>query len=150
MRPALRVADESHVKFRLADRKVWHEGLEFGVPLPGPGRRLDIKSSGTVALGSQALDLKLVLPIPTDLSPDRPLLAALAGKTISLGVAGHLGDPEIVFDGSIRETAGQVAAELLDRLRGQQPVPRPVDAPPLPARPSSQTRPPSAARRSSR
>ena len=105
------------------------------MPLPGPGRRRDIKSSWTVALGTQALDLKLVLPIPTDLSPDRPLLAALAGNTISLGVAGHLGDPEIVFDGSIRETAGQVAAELLDRLRGQQPVPRPVDAPPLPAPP---------------
>lgn len=140
--PALRVADESHVRFRLADRKVWHEGLEFGVPLPGPGRRLDIKSSGTVALGSQALDLKLVLPIPTDLSPDRPLLATLAGKTISLGVAGHLGDPEIVFDGSIRETAGQVAIELLDRLRGQQPVPRPVDAPPLPAPPGVNPPPP--------
>jgi len=57
-------------------------------------------------------------------------------------VAGHLGDPEIVFDGSIRETAGQVAAELLDRLRGQQPVSRPVDAPPLPALPGVNPPPP--------
>jgi hypothetical protein len=148
--PAIRIADESHVKFRLADRRVWHEGLEFGVPLPGPGRRLDVNSSGSVALDDRSLDLKLVLPIPADLRQDRPLLAALAGKTISLGVAGQLGAPEIVFDGSIRETAGQVAVELLDRLRGiqrrpeprrQEPVPPLVAQPPQP-QPQPQPQPP--------
>ena len=36
-------------------------------------------------------------------------------------------------------------AELLDRLRGQQPVPRPVDAPPLPAPPGVNPPPPGAA-----
>jgi hypothetical protein len=148
--PAIRIADESHVKFRLADRLVWHEGLEFGVPLPGPGRRLDVNSSGRVALDDRSLDIKLVLPIPGDLRQDRPLLAALAGKTISLGVAGQLGAPEIVFDGSIRATAGQVAIDLLDRLRGMQPSPEarmpppaaqpqpPLPQPPLPQPPLPQ------------
>jgi len=146
--PAIRIADESHVKFRLADRLVWHEGLEFGIPLPGPGRRLDVNSSGSVALDDRSLDVKLVLPIPGDLRQDRPLLAALAGKTVSLGVAGQLGEPEIVFDGSIRETAGQVAAELLDRLRGIRPAPTPQfqePTPPLVSQPP-QPRPPSGPR----
>ncbi len=150
--PAIRIADESHVKFRLADRLVFHEGLEFGVPLPGPGRRLDINSSGSVALDDRSLDVKLVLPIPGDLRQDRPLLAALAGKTISLGLAGRLGEPEVVYDGSIRETAGQVAVELLDRLRGMQPAagPRPPQpVPPLvtqPQPPQPQPQPPAAPR----
>ena len=116
--PSIRVADESHVRFQLADRRVRHEGLEFGVPLPGPGRRLDVKSSGSVGLDDQSLAIKLVLPIPADLRQDRPLLAALAGKTISVGVAGKLGAPQVVFDGSIGQVAGDVAREFIERVRG--------------------------------
>jgi hypothetical protein len=135
MPTAIRIADESHVKFRLADRKVWHEGLEFGVPLPVEGRRLDIHSSGTVSLDDRSIDLQLSLPIPADLPADRPLLAALSGKTVSVGVAGSLDDPRVVFDGSIREAATQVAGELLqkvpeliDRVRGERPM-MPTSAP---------------------
>jgi hypothetical protein len=126
---AIRIADESHVKFRLEERKVWHDGLEFGVPLPVEDRRLDIHSTGTVALDDRSMNLRLSLPIPADLPKDRPLLAALSGKTISVGVAGSLDKPEIVFDGSIREAATQVAGELLqkvpdliDRVRGERPM----------------------------
>lgn len=126
---AIRIADESHVKFRLADRKVWHEGLEFGVPLPVEGRRLDINSSGTVSLDDRLVDLRLTLPIPADLPKDRPILAALSGKTVSVGVEGSLDEPQIVFDGSIREAATQVAGELfqkvpelIDRVRGERPI----------------------------
>jgi hypothetical protein len=131
--PAIRVADESHVNFRLADRRVWHEGLEFGLPLPGEGRRLDVQSAGSVGLDDESLDVKLVLPIPADLRQDRPLLAALAGKTISVGVAGHLGDPQVVFDGSIRQAAGQVAVDLIDRVRNGPSAVVPVPAGPPPA-----------------
>jgi hypothetical protein len=127
--PAIRVADESRVKFALFERRVRHEGLAFGVPLPGPGRRLDVQSSGSVGLDDQSLDVKLVLPIPADLPPDRPLLAALAGKTISAGVAGRLGEPTIVFDGSIASVAGAVARELIERARGATGTPGQVPRP---------------------
>jgi hypothetical protein len=134
--PSIRIADESQVKFALAERRVRHEGLEFGVPLPGPGRRLDVQSSGSVGLDDRSLDVKLVLPIPADLRQDRPLLAALAGKTISAGVEGRLGEPKIVFDGSIRQVAGDVARELFERARGgvqpasgQVPTPDPAQGP---------------------
>ena len=134
--PSIRVADESHVRFELADRRVRHEGLEFGVPLPGQGRRLDVQSSGSVGLDDQSLEAKLVLPIPADLRQDRPLLAALAGKTISVGVAGKLGEPQVVFDGSIRQVAGDVARELLERVRGggvpPAAMPSGPAAPPVP------------------
>jgi len=138
---SIRIADESHVEFQLADRRMSHKGLAFGVPLAKPGQRLDIRSSGSVGLDDKTLDLKLELPIPADLPQDRPLLAAISGRTFSVGVGGILGEPRIDFDGSLRANAGGVVAELIDRLRGsggpqaaRQPVgpPRPL-APPAPA-----------------
>ena len=138
---SIRIADESHVEFQLADRRMAHKGLAFGVPLAKPGQRLDIRSSGTVGLDDKKLDLKLELPIPADLPQERPLLAALSGRTFSVGVGGMLGEPRIDFDGSLRANAGGVVAELIDRLRSgrgpqaaRQPVgpPRP-QAPPAPA-----------------
>lgn len=119
--PEIRVAQDAHVRFELADRHVRHEGLAFGLPLPGD-RRLDVQSSGTVSVDDDSLDVRLVLPIPADLPQDKPLLAALSGKTLSLGVGGKLGEPEVAFDGSIGRMAGEVARELLDRARGGAPA----------------------------
>ena len=130
--PAIRIADESHVTFRVADGRVWHEGLEFGMPLAKPGQRLDVHSSGSVGIEDKSLDVQLALPIPADLPQDRPLLAALAGKSVSVGIGGFLGQPKVNFDGSIKATAGDVVADLLGRIRnGAPPVPAP--APPASA-----------------
>ena len=129
--PSIRIADQSHVEFQLAERRVWHKGLAFGVPLAKPGQRLDLQSSGSVGLDDKALDLKLELPIPADLPQDRPLLASLAGRTFSVRVGGILGEPRVNFDGTLRATAGDVVAELVGRLRGggAAPVPRQPQAP---------------------
>lgn len=128
---SIRVADGSDVEFHLANRRVWHKGLQFGIPLAKPGQRLDVESSGSVGLDDRSLDLKLALPVPADLPADRPLLAALAGKSISIGVGGVLGEPKVNFDGSIRAAAGDVVTDLVDRLRnrGQAIRPRPSPAP---------------------
>jgi hypothetical protein len=139
--PAIRVADESHVAFRLAERRMWHEGLEFGVPLAKPGQRLDVRSSGSVGIDDKSLDVKLSLPIPADLPQDRPLLAALAGKSISVGIGGVLGQPQVNFDGSIKAAAGGVVTDLIERLRGGSPQPTvPQGGPPM-AEPGSPPQP---------
>ena len=128
---SVRITDNANVEFHLANRRIWHKGLEFGVPLAKPGQRLDINSSGSVGLDDKSLDLKFALPLPADLPADRPLLAALAGKSISIGIGGVLGEPRVNFDGSIRATAGDVAADLLERMRSprQPQPPKPVQAP---------------------
>ena len=115
---SIRIADQSHVEFHVADRRVWHTGLAFGVPLVKLGERLDIRSSGSVGIDDKSLDLKLELPIPANLPQDRPLLAALAGQTFSVGIGGELGNPRVNFDGTLRATAGNVVSELVNRLRG--------------------------------
>lgn len=122
--PALKLADESLVKFRLEERRVFHDGLRFGLPLARPGQRLDMHSRGSVGLDDRSLALQLSVPIPEGLPQDRPLLAALAGKTISLGIGGELGAPKVEFDGSIAATASDVVGELVERLRTGKPGPQ--------------------------
>jgi hypothetical protein len=128
---SIRVADDSQISFRMEDRRMWHEGLEFGFPLPRGGSRLDLTSSGSVGLDDKVLDLKLALPFPADLPSDRPVLASLAGKTVSIGIGGKPGEPRIDFDGSIRGVAADVIAGTIDRLLnrpaaapGQAPAPQ--------------------------
>lgn len=143
---SIRVADDSQISFRMEDRRMWHEGLEFGFPLPRDGSRLDLTSSGSVGLDDKLLDLKLALPFPADLPADRPVLATLAGKTVSIGIGGKLGEPRIDFDGSIRGVAADVIAGTIDRLLN-----RPAAAPaqsstpqagaPSPRQPSPPPRP---------
>jgi hypothetical protein len=148
--PTIRIADESNIEFQLADGRVWHDGLEFGVPLGKPGQRLDVQSQGSVGLEDRSLDLTLTLPIPADLPQDRPLVAALAGKQISIGVGGELGKPEVKFDGSIKAAAGQVLVDFLDRLRdGPRPkapdTAAPQPGPTQPGPPPPGWKPPDAA-----
>ena len=130
--PTVRFADEANVDFRLGERRIWHTGLEFGIPLKQPGLRLDVHSSGSVGLDDDSLDLKLELPIPGALPQDRPVIAALAGRKISVGVGGTLDEPKVVFDGSIKETAGAALAEVIERLRRPGTVPPRGDAEVLP------------------
>ncbi|MFM7414014.1 MAG: hypothetical protein ACKO6E_12515 [Planctomycetota bacterium] len=139
--PSVRIADEADVTFRLEDRRVWHDGLEFGLPLRKPGQRLDVRSQGSVGLDDRSLDLKLSLPIPADLPQDRPLVAAIAGKQVSLGVGGVLGEPKVIFDGSIKEAAGQIVVDLIDRLRNGPRPPAPVDWPQTSSEPDRDTAP---------
>lgn len=127
--PTVRFADEADVDFRLGERRIWHTGLEFGIPLKQPGVRLDVHSSGSVGLDDDSLDLKLELPIPAALPQDRPVIASLAGRKISIGVGGTLDEPQVLFDGSIKETAGAALAEVIERLRRPGTVPQRGDAP---------------------
>jgi hypothetical protein len=115
--PTIRVAEASRVQFRQADRRVWHEGLAFGLPLAEPGQRLDIESTGSVGLDDRSVDLTLSLPIPADLPQDRPLLAAVAGKTLRLQVEGNLDEPRLKLDESLKQTVTAVAGDVLENLR---------------------------------
>lgn len=143
---SIRVADDSQISFQMEDRRMRHEGLEFGFPLPRAGSRLDLTSSGSVGLDDKVLDLKLALPFPADLPSDRPVLASLAGKTVSIGIGGKLGEPRIDFDGSIRGVAADVIAGTIDRLLNR-PAAAPAQSPaaqagaPLPRQPSPPPRP---------
>jgi hypothetical protein len=121
----VQLADESVVSFTLHEGRVFHEGLEFGLP----GYR--IRTSGSVGL-DETLDLvaEIPVPLPKDLPEDRPLLRALSGQTLRIPIGGTFDQPRVQgqpLSGSILDLVGGT----LDRLqgeRGRDPV-APHDAP---------------------
>ncbi len=118
--PTIRIAESSKVHFRKSDRHVWHEGLSFGIPLKSSGQRLDITSEGFVGIDDRLIDLTLSLPIPKTLPSDRPLFAALAGKTLKASVKGSLDKPTLQLDSSLKQTVANVAADFIKELRNKK------------------------------
>ena len=118
--PTVRIAESSKVHFRKSDRRIRHEGLAFGIPLKTSGDRLDITSEGSVGIDDRSIDLTLSLPIPDSLPTDRPLFAALAGKTIKASVEGTLDDPKLQLDASLKRTAADVATDFIRELRNKK------------------------------
>lgn len=88
----VRVVDDSAVRFELRDRRVYHEGLAFGLPEVSPS--LIIRTSGTVGL-DKSLDLRVDVPVLVDLAFSGPIAQRFSGKTIQLAVTGTLDDPKI-------------------------------------------------------
>jgi len=109
----LRISESSDIHFGLADRRVRHEGLKFGVPLPKTGERLDVESAGSVGLDDRSLELRLSLPLPTQMPEDRPLLKTLAGKKLGLSIGGTLDMPEVDMDGTLRSTVEGIVGRAL-------------------------------------
>lgn len=118
--PTIRIAESSKVHFRKSDRHILHEGLAFGIPLKTSSDRLDITSEGSVGIDDRSINLTLSLPIPDSLPTDRPLFAALAGKTIKASVEGTLDDPKLQLDASLKQTAADVAADFIRELRNKK------------------------------
>lgn len=126
--PTIRIAESSKVHFRKSNRRIWHEGLSFGIPLKSSGQRLDITSEGFVGIDDRSIDLTLSLPIPKSLPTDRPLFAALAGKTLKASVEGSLDKPTLQLDSSLKETVANVAADFLRELRNKKSKTQPDGA----------------------
>jgi len=85
---SVRLADESVVDFEMADGRVEHRGLEFGIG------QLRVGTHGSVGL-DETLDIVAEIPIPSGLSADRPVLDILAGKTIKIPIRGTLSEPKV-------------------------------------------------------
>ncbi|EAQ81986.1 hypothetical protein [Blastopirellula marina] len=147
MAPSVQIASNCKVKFKLADGRVYHEGLELGFP------NCRVRTSGWVGL-DDTLDILCVIPIPVGDSIDEtlPLLQSLQGKTIRLRITGTLQQPQVGLDdtfnqlaqtflgasdggaipvdqvlsaasGMLQKMRKGAPSETLDRLRKQQPLP---------------------------
>lgn len=86
--PSLRLADSSQVEFSMADGRVHHQGLQFGV------RELNVRTNGSVGL-DQSLDLVAELAVPPALLRGTAVGEMLAGQTIRLPIGGTLRRPKI-------------------------------------------------------
>lgn len=93
--PSVEVFSDCTINFELADKQVYHEGLDFGIG------NLRVRTRGFVGLDKS---LNLIAEVPVPLNPTeeladgelpRPILSALRGKTIEIPIIGTLDKPII-------------------------------------------------------
>ncbi len=84
--------DGSQIEVEMADQKVLHSGLQFGLPKVDP--RLQISSRGTVGLVDRSLDLQVRIPIPVENLARREAVQALGIPTIDMPIKGTLDEPQ--------------------------------------------------------
>jgi hypothetical protein len=108
----VRLAHESTVGFELANGRVRHEGLEFGL-----GDLLKVRTSGTIGL-DETLDLVALVRVhvPVSAEDTRPLLQELNKLVIKLPIHGTLKQPQFDVSG-LKPTLPSLLEPLADKLR---------------------------------
>lgn len=117
----VRIAEESNIRFRVRDRRVWHEGLAFGLPEVSPD--LVIRTSGSVGI-DESLDLNVEVPIPLNLFFDGPLAQRIGSGPFTLHVAGTLDEPKLELPRDGNPLGGLLGGLLGDGEAGE---PTPAD-----------------------
>jgi len=126
---SVRLANENRVEFYSQDGRVYHSGLDVG--LPDVSDELLVKSSGSVGF-DQTLDLELDVPLPFAVLGKGPLGKALGNQSLRLPVGGTLDEPRISFAGDGRVVSELIASLLAhsnaeDRGEGDSGVDAPVE-----------------------
>lgn len=82
------LADNSVVKFAVADERVTHEGLEFGVP------QVRVRTEGSVGF-DQTLDVVAEVILALGENAERPILTALGNQNLRVPIRGTFAEPKV-------------------------------------------------------
>lgn len=110
--------DGSRIDLSLANQRITHSGLRFGLPKIDP--RLQIASSGSVGTNDRSLDLNVELPIPVESLARRDNVKSLGIPTINLPVRGTLDDPQPDWS-VMRDESAVVLAAIQEQLSEEAP-----------------------------
>ncbi len=113
---SVKLAQNSIVEFRVADGRVEHRDLAFGLPSINPD--LVITTNGTVGMDS-SLDLVATLPPIGEWLGDGPIGQAMRSQRLSLPVTGTLDDPQVSVDGH-QQIVGSLLNQWVPGLNADQ------------------------------
>lgn len=88
----IRFMDNAEISFEVRDGRVWHEGLEFGLPKVSPD--LVVQTSGSVSFQDE-VDITIDIPLPLHLLSDGPVADAIRDTSLQLAVTGTLKEPQV-------------------------------------------------------
>jgi len=111
--------DGSQVTVKVADERVFHSGLEAG--LPKLDQRLQISTEGYVGLSDRSLDLKIEIPIPLEQLARRESVQRIGVPRVKLPIGGTLDHPEVQLD-AMRGESATLLAVIAGTLKNEAPV----------------------------
>lgn len=111
--------DGSQLEVSIQDRRVFHSGLEAG--LPKVDERLQFSSSGSVGLDDRSLDMTLLVPVPVEQLALRDKVKELGVPRLRVPVKGFLDQPQVDWN-LMRKDSGLVLAMMAGQLEGEAPI----------------------------
>jgi hypothetical protein len=111
-RAPLRLAQDTTVPFSMADGRIYHQDLRFGL------QGVALCTRGSVGVSDQSLDVVAEVEFPRDPSKSRPLLDAV--QKLSIPIRGTLTQPMLDRAG-LRDSGKQMLRDALDGLLRRRP-----------------------------
>lgn len=111
--------DGSQIEVAIQERRVFHSGLEAG--LPKVDERLQFSSSGSVGLEDRTLDMTLLVPVPVEQLAMRDKVKELGVPRLRVPVKGSLDQPQVDWN-LMRKDSGLVLAMMAGQLEGDAPI----------------------------
>jgi len=111
--------DGSHVIVKMADERIFHSGLEAG--LPRLDSRLQVATEGSVGLADRSLDLRLEIPVPIEQIARREAIQKMGVPRIKLPIGGTLDHPEVQWD-VMRGESATLLSVIAGRLQSEAPI----------------------------
>jgi len=111
--------DGSRIDVAMQDQRVFHSGIEAG--LPKVDDRLQFSSSGSVGLKDQSLELVLLVPVPIEQLARRASVQELGVPKLRVPVGGTLQVPQVDW-GLMRKDSGLILAMMAGQLEGEAPI----------------------------
>lgn len=111
--------DGSEIEVAIQDRRVFHSGLEAG--LPKVDERLQFSSSGSVGIEDRSLDMTLLVPVPVEQIAMREKVKELGVPRLRVPVGGTLDQPQVDWN-LMRKDSALVLAMMAGQLEGDAPI----------------------------
>lgn len=111
--------DGARIMIQVKDERVFHSGLEAGLPRLDP--RLQLASEGYVGLVDQSLDLRVEVPVPVEQIARRESVKKLGVPKVTLPIGGTLDQPEVKWE-TMRGDSAAVLALIAGRLQTEAPL----------------------------
>ena len=110
--------DGSLIEITLGDERVFHKGVQVGLPKLDP--RLQITSSGSVGLVDKSLDVQLGIPVPVEIFAKRDAVKQIGIPQVLLPVRGTLESPSVDWT-AMRHDSADLLTVISDALGNEAP-----------------------------